>query len=173
MQNHHSCGQIWRIIPSICWFWKKNKKQNAIKKMQLPCNIITIKKTSKSYDSSSFLFVLGCVNMIFVVTRWRFSGADLEFQVRGSALKKIAPSGGRCENFGGFWCEKLRFYAQKIIFFPILGGGGAPPGSAPGFIWMQQAIYATNQNACYKNTSILTEVTWLLCIRRIRIVIVQ
>jgi hypothetical protein len=131
MQNHHSCGQIWRIIPSICWFWKKNKKQNAIKKMQLPCNIITIKKTSKSYDSSSFLFVLGCVNMIFVVTRWRFSGADLEFQVRGSALKKIAPSGGRCENFGGFWCEKLRFYAQKIIFFPILGGGGARPLDPP------------------------------------------
>ena len=70
------------------------------------------------------------------------------FQVRGSAPKKIAPSGGRRENYWGisweksrfyakksyfsnlrggarnFWgisCEKLRFYA-KIIFLPILGG---------------------------------------------------
>jgi len=46
---------------------------------------------------------------------WSESGADPGFQVRGGALKKIAPSGG------------------KIIFFPILGGRapGAPPGSAP------------------------------------------
>ena len=79
------------------------------------------------------------------------SGANPGFQIRGDALKKIAPSGGRCENFGGiscekitillqkksyfsnfrggarnFWgisCEKSRFYAKKIIFFPILGGG--------------------------------------------------
>ena len=115
--------------------------------MQLPCNIKTLKKTSKSYDSSSFLFVLGCVNMIFVVTRWRFSGADLEFQVRGSALKKIAPSGGRHENFGGFWCEKLRFYAQKIIFFPILGGGGRAPWIRPWF-YLDAASYICNQSEC-------------------------
>jgi hypothetical protein len=29
------------------------------------------------------------------------SGADPGFQVRGGALKKIAPSGGRRENVGG------------------------------------------------------------------------
>jgi hypothetical protein len=67
----------------------------------------------------------------------------------GGALKKIAPSGGRRENFWGISCEKSRFYAKnsyffqlrreawtflgyfvwkitilrlKIIFFPILGG---------------------------------------------------
>ena len=38
-------------------------------------------------------------------------------------------------NFWGISCEKSRFYAKKIIFFPILGGRspGAPPppGSAP------------------------------------------
>ena len=83
------------------------------------------------------------------------SGADPGFQVRGGALKKIAPSRGRRENFCGisceksrfypqksyfsnlrgggarnFWgisCEKSRCYANKIIFLPILGGGGAPP----------------------------------------------
>ena len=43
--------------------------------------------------------------------------------------------GGRREKFWGISCEISRFYAKKIIFFPILGGGGAhpapPSGSAP------------------------------------------
>ena len=59
------------------------------------------------------------------------SGADPGFQVRGVHLKKIAPSGGRHENFWGISCEKSRFYAKKKIFFPILGGAPHPPGSAP------------------------------------------
>ena len=46
------------------------------------------------------------------------SGADSGFQVRGGgALKKIAPSGGRRENFWGISCEKSRFYAKKSYFF--------------------------------------------------------
>ena len=54
------------------------------------------------------------------------SGADPGFKVRGG--------GGADLNFvWGISCEKSRFYAKKIIFFPILwGGGGAPPGSVPG-----------------------------------------
>jgi len=44
-------------------------------------------------------------------------GADPGFQVRGSALKKIAPNGGRRENFWGISCEKSRFYAKKSYFF--------------------------------------------------------
>jgi len=62
------------------------------------------------------------------------TGADPGFQVREGALKKIAPSGGRRENFGGISCEKSRFYAKKIIFFPILGGaraGCVPPWIRP------------------------------------------
>jgi hypothetical protein len=55
------------------------------------------------------------------------AGTDLEFQVRGGALKKIAPSGGRRENICGISCEKSRFYAKKSYFFPILGGGGGAP----------------------------------------------
>jgi hypothetical protein len=35
----------------------------------------------------------------------------------GGALKKIAPSGGRRENFWGISCEKSRFYAKKSYFF--------------------------------------------------------
>jgi len=48
---------------------------------------------------------------------WSFAGVDPGFQVRGRALKKIAPSGGRRENFGGISCEKSRFYAKKSYFF--------------------------------------------------------
>jgi hypothetical protein len=59
------------------------------------------------------------------------SGADPGFQVRGGALKKIAPSRGRREHFWGISCEKSRFYDKKIIFLPILGGmaraGCTPP----------------------------------------------
>ena len=45
------------------------------------------------------------------------SGADPGFQVRGGALQKNAPSGGRRENFWGILCEKSRFYAKKSYFF--------------------------------------------------------
>ena len=44
------------------------------------------------------------------------AGADQGFQVRGGALKKIAPSRGRHENFWGISCEKSRFYAKKSYF---------------------------------------------------------
>jgi hypothetical protein len=47
------------------------------------------------------------------------TGADPGFQVSGGALKKIAPSGGRRENFWGISCEKLRFYAKKSYLFPL------------------------------------------------------
>ena len=62
-------------------------------------------------------------NVIFL------TGADPGFQVRGGALKKIAPSGGRRENCWGISCEKSRFYAKNTYFFPILAGPapGAPP----------------------------------------------
>ena len=49
------------------------------------------------------------------------SGADPGFQVRGGALKKIAPSGGRRENFGVFRVKNHDFTPKNHIF-PILGG---------------------------------------------------
>ena len=85
----------------------------------------------------------------------------------GGALKKIASSGGRREIFGvfrvknhdftpknhifsncegrreNFWgisCEKSRFYAKKIIFFPILGGARA--GCVP--LWIRPCNIAIN-----------------------------
>ena len=79
--------------------------------------------------------VVGFITTCAICT---YPGADPGFQVRGVYLKKIAPSGGRGENIWGISCEKSRFYAKKIIFFPILGGGGGggarrvrlPPKSA-------------------------------------------
>jgi hypothetical protein len=51
--------------------------------------------------------------------RYAVPGADPGFQVRGGALKKIAPSGGRREHFWGISCEKSRFYAKKSYFFQL------------------------------------------------------
>ena len=71
-----------------------------------------------------------------VKRREPLEGADPGFQVRGGgggggALNKIAPSGGRRENFWGISCE-------KSYFFPILGGGGVrrvcPPPLDPPLI---------------------------------------
>ena len=53
-------------------------------------------------------------------------GADPGFQVRGGAhLKKLHGAEGGATFFLVFRVEKSRFYAKKIIFFPILGC--APP----------------------------------------------
>ena len=42
---------------------------------------------------------------------------DFKLGGGGGALKKIAPSGGRRENFRGISCEKSLFYAKKSYFF--------------------------------------------------------
>ena len=43
-------------------------------------------------------------------------GADPGFQVRGGTLKKIAPSGGRCEIFGVFRVKNHDFKPKNHIF---------------------------------------------------------
>jgi hypothetical protein len=69
------------------------------------------------------------------LSEYTLQGRIQDFKLGGAQLKKIAPSGGRREKFWGISCEKSRFYAKKIIFFPILGGGAPvappPPESAP------------------------------------------
>ena len=49
-------------------------------------------------------------------------GRIQDFKLGGGALKKIAPSGGRRENFWGISCEKSRFYAKKSYFSNFRGG---------------------------------------------------
>ena len=46
-------------------------------------------------------------------------GRIQDFKLGGGALKKIATRGGRREQFWGISCEKLRFYAKKILFFQL------------------------------------------------------
>ena len=48
-----------------------------------------------------------------------YQGRIQDFKLGGGALKKIAPSGGRRENFWGISCEKSRFYAKKSYFFRL------------------------------------------------------
>jgi hypothetical protein len=55
------------------------------------------------------------MNIFFSASR-QLAGADPGFQVRGDVLKKIAPSGGRRENFLGISCENSRFYAKKADY---------------------------------------------------------
>jgi hypothetical protein len=50
-------------------------------------------------------------------------GRIQDFKLAGGALKKIAPSRGRREIFGGISCEKSRFYAKKSYFIHIAEGG--------------------------------------------------
>ena len=60
--------------------------------------------------------------------RYTVQGRIQDFKLGGGgALKKIAPSGGRRENFWGILCEKSRFYAKKSYF----RGRGAPPWIRP------------------------------------------
>jgi hypothetical protein len=61
-------------------------------------------------EKTTVLRVLGDYNIN------KYPGADPGFQVRGGALKKIAPSGGRRENFWVISCEKSRFYAKQSYF---------------------------------------------------------
>jgi hypothetical protein len=51
---------------------------------------------------------------------------DFKLGGGGGALKKIAPSGGRHENFWHISCEKITILRQIILFFPIIGGGRTP-----------------------------------------------
>jgi hypothetical protein len=61
------------------------------------------------------------VYKLHCISTW-FQGRIQDFKL-GDALKKIAPSGVRRENFWGISCEKSRFYAKKSYFFPIAEGG--------------------------------------------------
>ena len=63
-----------------------------------------------------------CLTVITCICNDTLTGADPGFQVRGGGahLKKIAPSGGRRENFWGISCEKSLFYAKKSYFFQYL-----------------------------------------------------
>ena len=59
-----------------------------------------------------------------------YQGRIQDFKLGGTHLKKIAPSGGRRENFWGISCKKITILRQKINFFSNFRGG-APPLDPP------------------------------------------
>ena len=67
--------------------------------------------------NKEFVFVEGYIRQC---KKEQCTGVDPGYQVRGGALKKIAPSGGRRENVLGISCKKKsRFYAKKSYFFQL------------------------------------------------------
>ena len=89
---------------TIQWLSVKNRTDNRFTRQWLSVK----NRTDNRFTMTNVL--------IIVSTHW-LTGADPGFQVRGGALKKIASSGGRRENFWGISCEKSRFYAKKSYFF--------------------------------------------------------
>jgi hypothetical protein len=83
-----------------------------------------IKKRSLNIGHFFYRFVMVvCKNvleyiiaLVVVKNKVRYQGRIQDFKLGGTDLKKIAPSGGRRENFWGISCEKSRFPAKKLYF---------------------------------------------------------
>jgi hypothetical protein len=63
-----------------------------------------------------------------------------DFKLGGAHLKKLRRAEGGAKIFGVFRVKNHDFTPKKIIFSPILGGGGAPgapPGSAPALAYQK------------------------------------
>ena len=56
---------------------------------------------------------------VIICVQITYAGADPGFQVRGGALKKIVPSGGRLEIFGVFRVKNHDFTPKNHIFFQL------------------------------------------------------
>jgi hypothetical protein len=54
-------------------------------------------------------------------------GRIQDFKLGEAHLKKLRRAEGGAKIFGGISCEKSRFYAILIMFFPILGGRAGCP----------------------------------------------
>ena len=55
-----------------------------------------------------------------------YQGRIQDFKLGRTHLKKIAPSGGRRENFWVFRVKNDDFTQKNLIFSNFRGGGGAP-----------------------------------------------
>ena len=94
---------------------------------------------------------------------WNYAGADPGFQVRGGgALKKIAPNGGRRENFWGISCKKSRFHTKKHILSNIRGGGGARRVRPPP--WIRPCYVLGNENMAVNSWYEWMNIKQLLCL---------
>ena len=87
------------------------------------------------------------------------SGADPGFQVRGWALKKNCAERREARKFLGYFVRKITILRQKIIFFPILGGGGCAPGAPPP---LDPPLLITIKNSIVVNAI----VTWMYLLEK-------
>jgi hypothetical protein len=62
--------------------------------------------------------------LVSKMCRGHLQGRIQDFKSGGTHLKKLRRTEGGAKMFGVFRVKKSRFYAKKIIFFQILGGGG-------------------------------------------------
>ena len=79
-----------------------------------------------------------------------YRGRIQDFKL-GGALKKIAPSWGRRENFWGISCEKSRFYAKNIF---SNFRGCAPP-------WIRPCISQTAEDTATYVILVIWEWVWV------------
>ena len=92
------------------------------------------------------MLVISYIDCALVLLIFYRRGSRISSQ--GGALKKIAPSGERRENFWGISFEKSRFYAKKLHFFQFYGVKNLPP---PPKITKKQKT-KTNQHTNTENT---------------------
>jgi hypothetical protein len=85
-----------------------------------------------------FEYCFSIIGLCIDIYGYGMQGRIQDFKLGGGALKKIAPSGGRCEHFWGISCEKSRFYPPKNHIFSNFRGDARrvrpPPESAPGML---------------------------------------
>ena len=109
----HCTNRTNQLIPHIFIDWPKNSSD---------CNFLfyVISELDIFFIGTRHIIVLVVYSNYHLVSSNQpnnIQGRIQDFKLGGGALKKIAPSGGRRENFWGISCEKSRFYTKKSYFF--------------------------------------------------------
>ena len=123
MEEVDSFLKLWDINFTLIYYRREcNKAMKTCMTMKLHHVIILI--TNCNYQKVWNPSIL----LLYDISQGRIQ----DFKLGGAHIKKIAPSGGRHENYWGISCEKSRFYAKNLLFFPIAEGGAKILGY---FVW--------------------------------------
>ena len=109
-------------FPTECGRWQNMCTEHGLTRSGLEPTIYrTGGEHANDYttDESLWWAFLVC----FSANTYIVQGRIQDFKLGGFKFKKIAPSGGRGENFWGISCEKSLFYAKKSYFFKFVWGG--------------------------------------------------
>jgi hypothetical protein len=79
-----------------------------------PGTLVSSTNKTDRHDRTEIFWkmMLNIINLKPTLVVGYYQGRIQDFKLGRSALKKIAPSGGRREHFWGISCEKSRFYAK-------------------------------------------------------------